>query len=88
MGGGREVGLSGNGDGLRRSPDSGGPNEAPAMCEAPKAVYLARARYAEEQAERCSEEEDRILWLDSAREYLALAEKAPEATEEEGPPPG
>lgn len=53
------------------------------MCEAPKAIYLARARYAEEQAERCSEEDDRILWLDSAREYRALAEKTPENGDEE-----
>ena len=54
------------------------------MREAPKTIYLARARYAEEQAERCSEDDDRILWLDSAREYRALAEEAPE-NGDEGP---
>jgi hypothetical protein len=52
------------------------------MREAPKAIYLARARYAEEQAERCTEEEDRCLWLDSARDYHALAKLAPDSEEE------
>src|SRR5207253_2199454 len=39
-------------------------------------IYLARARYAEEQAACCATEEDRAVWLDSAGQYRALARNA------------
>jgi len=46
-------------------------------------IYLLRARYAEQQAERCIDEEERALWLDSAREYRALAAETAEEDDEE-----
>ena len=39
-------------------------------------TYLARAKYAEERAERCTTGDAPELWRDSARQYRALAEHA------------
>lgn len=64
--------------------EAAGRTELRAMREAHKTaiIYLARARYAEAQAERFANETERTLWLESAREYRALMkgaakEKAP-----------
>jgi hypothetical protein len=72
-----DVGLSGNGEGLRRIASWGEPKRVRPIREAPQTarIYLARACYAEDQAQRCAEEEARVFWLDSAREYRLLARK-------------